>query len=87
MALTKKIELKNNFSEVSVFPNCYIKVATVSGNKDSISCCVNFQKNEGGQFLDSQSFTFAPSMTNGNFIAQAYAHLKTLPEFAGATDC
>ena len=22
-----------------------------------------------------------------NFIAQAYVHLKTLPEFAGATDC
>jgi hypothetical protein len=87
MALTKRIELKNNFGELSFFPNCYIKVATVSGNKDSIACCVNFQKNEGGQFLDSQSFTFTPSMTGSNFIAQAYEHLKTLPEFDGATDC
>ena len=87
MALTKRIELKNNFGELSFFPNCYIKVATVSGNKDSISCCVNFQKDKDEQFLDSRSFTFTPSMSGGNFIAQAYAHLKTLPEFAGATDC
>jgi hypothetical protein len=87
MALTKKIELSNNFGEVSVFPNCYIKVMTVSGNKNSISCCVNFQKDKDGQFLDSQSFTFAPSMTNGNFIKQSYDYLKNLPEFEGATDC
>ena len=26
-------------------------------------------------------------MQSPNPIAQAYAHLKTLPEFAGATDC
>jgi hypothetical protein len=26
-------------------------------------------------------------MDSGNFIAQTYAYLKTLPEFAGATDC
>ena len=87
MALTKKIELKNNFSEVSVFPNCYIKVATVSGNKDSISCSVNFSKEKDGQFLNSQSFSFTPSMTGSNFIKQSYEHLKTLDEFEGATDC
>lgn len=27
------------------------------------------------------------SLTGENPIAQAYAHLKTLPEFAGAVDC
>lgn len=87
MALTKRIELKNNFEETSIFLECYIKVMTVSGNKNSISCCINFQKDKDGQFLDSQSFTFTPSMSGGNFIAQAYEHLKTLSEFAGATDC
>jgi hypothetical protein len=32
-------------------------------------------------------YSFAPDLNGKNFIAQAYEHLKTLPEFAGATDC
>jgi hypothetical protein len=34
-------------------------------------------------------YKFTASVSDGaeNFIKQAYAHLKTLPEFAGATDC
>jgi hypothetical protein len=30
---------------------------------------------------------FFPSLEGNNFIAQAYEHLKTLPEFEGAEDC
>ena len=38
--------------------------------------------------IDSKSFSFTPSIADGadNFIAQAYAHLKTLDEFDGYTD-
>jgi len=35
----------------------------------------------------TQHYEFIPSLEGQNFIAQAYGHLKTLPEFAGATDC
>jgi hypothetical protein len=37
--------------------------------------------------IASEQYSFVPEMKNSNFIAQAYEHLKTLPEFAGATDC
>jgi hypothetical protein len=30
---------------------------------------------------------FTHNLAGKNFIAQAYDHMKTLPEFAGATDC
>jgi hypothetical protein len=32
-------------------------------------------------------YKFAPNLDGANFIKQAYEHLKTLPEFSGATDC
>jgi hypothetical protein len=36
----------------------------------------------------SESIFYAPyELTGANPIAQAYEHLKTLPEFAGAIDC
>jgi hypothetical protein len=34
-----------------------------------------------------KQYSFVPNLNGANFIAQAYAHLKTLPEFAGAIDC
>ena len=65
--------------------SCYIKVETVGGNK--LEQLVNVSiKNDAG-VTRNISCSFAPDMAGDNFIAQAYAHLKTLPEFAGATDC
>jgi hypothetical protein len=66
--------------------NAYIKVVSISGGKDQLRVSVGFS--EGAkEFVKNYSFT--PSVANGsaNFIAQAYEHLKTLPEFSGATDC
>jgi hypothetical protein len=40
-----------------------------------------------GQMLEPKTYRFAPSLDGKNFITQAYEHLKTLPEFAGATNC
>jgi hypothetical protein len=87
MALSKKIQIENNFGETSVFPNCYIKVGVITGTKKDLSFSVVFFSEKDGTFLESRNLSFAPSMSDKNFIAQSYEHLKTLPEFAGATDC
>lgn len=63
----------------------YIKVDTVQGTKSNVVAQVDYLVD--GQLVQKQTYAFVPSMNGGNFIAQAYAHLKTLPEFAGATDC
>jgi hypothetical protein len=64
--------------------NAYIKVERVNASKDSASADVSFTENDK---KTSSSYTFTPSLDGDNFIKQAYQHLKTLPEFAGATDC
>jgi hypothetical protein len=68
-------------------PLLYIKVESVSGSKEKVQTFVSFTDEAKKQKLFEKQFAFAPSMDAGNFIAQAYAYLKTLPEFAGATDC
>ena len=66
----------------------YIRVQHVAGTKHSVAATVAFlQGNGAGELYKSNSYSFTPNMDSANFIAQAYEHLKTLPEFAGATDC
>jgi hypothetical protein len=86
MALQKNLTLENNFDEESMFPNAYIKVQSVTGNKERMTAVVVMHKEKDGFSLKSKSYEFVPDL-NSNFIAQAYSHLKTLPEFAGAVDC
>jgi hypothetical protein len=64
--------------------DAYVKVATVAGSKDNLAASVLFS---GSGFSFEKSFTFTPDLDGGNFIKQAYLHLKTLSEFADATDC
>lgn len=68
-------------------PFLYVKVESVSGSKEKVQAFVSFTDESKNQKLFEKQFTFTPSIGAGNFIAQAYTHLKTLPEFAGATDC
>lgn len=65
--------------------DAYIKVVSLSGNKDYQSAKVVFKDKEKIIFM--KSYGFKPSLDGANFIAQAYSFLKTLPEFAGAVDC
>jgi hypothetical protein len=65
----------------------YIKVESVFGDKANIKASVTFTDETTNEKLMRKDFSFVPSMDGGNFIAQAYNHIKTLPEFAGATDC
>lgn len=68
-------------------PPLYIKVESVAGDKANVKTSVTFKDEATGEYLMRKDYNFAPSMDGGNFIAQAYTHLKTLPEFAGAVDC
>ena len=66
--------------------NAYIKVVSISGGKEQLRVSVGFSEGVK-EFV--KTYSFKPSVVNGstNFIAQAYEHLKTLPEFDGAIDC
>lgn len=68
--------------------DAYIKIANVVGDKNSVSASIHWLKNsEVSDPFKVTTCQFKPSMSGMNFIAQAYNHLKTLPEFAGAIDC
>jgi hypothetical protein len=68
-------------------PPLYIKVISVSGSKSNITASVTFTDEVSVEQLIQKDYVFTPKLEGVNFIAQAYEHLKTLPEFAGATDC
>lgn len=92
MALSKTIEFTPiGFTQPAVLQNAYIRVESVTGGKNSLSVSVVVYSKKDSEMLAAQnlSFAFAPEVgpKANDFIAQAYAHLKTLPEFAGATDC
>jgi acyl-CoA thioesterase len=86
MALEKNLTItKDGFNGSLVAKNAYWKVQKVLGDKALISAEVVAIVN--GKVVDTISASFVPDMDGKNFIAQAYDHLKTLPEFSGATDC
>jgi hypothetical protein len=62
----------------------YIKVEKVTGDKSLVTADVSWT---GDSVRRRRTYGFAPNLSGANFLAQAYEHLKTLPEFAGATDC
>ncbi len=90
MALSKNLTfLPSGFDSPAQINNAYIRVDSISGGKNKITASVVVGKKTEDNFLIAQSsnYSFVPNMNSSNFIAQAYDHLKTLPEFAGATDC
>jgi len=88
MAFKKTITLRDSFDEMRDIPDVYIKVNAVSGGKDQMVIDVVFFKSGAeGKRLKNAGYIFKPEIEGDNFIKQAYKHLKSLPEFAGATDC
>jgi hypothetical protein len=88
MALQKTITIRDSLDELREIPNAYIKVQAVSGGKDQMVADVIFFKDSAeGKRLKNAGYVFKPMLDGDNFIKQAYTHLKTLPEFAGAQDC
>lgn len=84
MALTKDMVSQNGLSA----PNSYIKIKRVTvTDKTNAVCDIIFSigKDVSPYQIDSRSFEYV--LDGENVIKQAYVHLKTLPEFTGATDC
>lgn len=87
MALTKTLNLQDNFGFDVEITDAYIRVDGVDADKSKGFARVGIYNKQGGRLLVSDIKEFPVTMDGGNFIAQAYAHLKTLPEFSDAVDC
>lgn len=71
-------------SDTNIEMSAYVKVETVSGTKSKASANVSFAD---GIKKFIKTYNFKIDLDSGNYIAQAYKHLKTLPEFENAIDC
>ena len=87
MAFLKNCEKQvNGFGNV-ILNDGYCKVTNIIGSKEQIKFTLTVFNKQSNMIFKESIYKFIPSMDGGNFIKQAYEHLKTLPEFSGATDC
>jgi len=91
MALQKTITLNNGIS----LTDAYIKIigltvpssVEIGGEKKRFAHVqTSIQANAEGSLIELHTSDFEVHMNGSNFLAQAYANLKTLPMFEGATD-
>ena len=89
MALKKTFQAEDNFGKVVTLTDAYFRVSQVSGDKSLMHASIEVLNSEKNRLLMQQSVSFTPSVASdsANFIAQAYEHLKSLPEFSEAQDC
>ena len=89
MALQKDWQKKiDGFDSELTAKNAYCKVANVNGSKLELTFEVHIFNSEKQNLIDRKFYSFQPSVTEDskNFIAQAYEHLKTLPEFENSAN-
>ncbi len=67
--------------------NAYCKVENVSGDKNFVVADIGVYSADQAVKVSAVRKTFKPSMDGGNFIAQAYAHMKLCEEFNNGEDC
>lgn len=81
--------LKKNESTQFGFdvPSAYQRVESVKLRKTSMEFQVFVYSDVTKTAFNHKSYACAYDIQGANPIVQAYVHLKTLPEFAGATDC
>jgi hypothetical protein len=88
MALRKTTKFQNSFGEIQTIEDCYIRVDSLNGSKNYIGAIIGLYKSQNNKApIKITGYWFEPKLEGKNFIAQAYDHLKTLPEFSGAIDC
>lgn len=70
------------------FPEAVVTVVGIDYRKPEAVITLEFKTSASGQVFDVMQRRFAPSAAPGalDFVTQAYAHIKTLPEFVGAID-
>ena len=85
MALKKTIQSSFGIE----IPNAYHRVGRIQiVSKSEMSFATNaFVNGDANIPVETKSHNCTYALDGGNAIAQAYNHLKTLPEFSGATDC
>ncbi len=66
----------------------YVKITNVDGDKTKTSLRVGIFTEDQLHLVIEKPYFFIPSVEDDapNFIKQGYEHLKTLPDFEGATD-
>ena len=87
MALSKTVQLPNNFGEVSTFQNAYIRVDRIEIVGISCNATVSIYATKKGNAVSCNVYELLIDRSGPSHIKQAYEHLKTLPEFEGAEDC
>lgn len=87
MALSQPMQLTDNFQRLISFDSVYIKVSTVTGNKESMTAAIEYKDGANGPILETKNIRFPVNLDGQNSIKQAYEYLKTLPEFANSIDC
>ena len=85
MALKQDMKTPQGFDAVGA----YGRVSALSLNgKDAMTFSLSWFKDQTETSpIVVQHFNAAYSLNGVNPLAQAYLHLKSLPEFSGATDC
>lgn len=83
-AISASYVLKDDFDR----PDAYWQVSgTMIDKASGVANLVVYQDATKSRVLRMMSQEFPYDLDGGNPIAQAYEHLKTLPEFADAEDC
>jgi hypothetical protein len=72
-----------NLGTETVSLDCYVKVNKVTSDKENATAEV---MSTSGSAMFLSFYDFAIDLNGSNPIKQAYEHLKTLPEFAGAAN-
>jgi len=84
LKISKQVEA---YGRTLSFPDAYARIESINGGKAHIEANVVVRDAKDGAVLSTIQAYFLPNLDGPNFIAQAYEHLKTLPEFEGAMDC
>lgn len=66
--------------------NGYLKVSQYGGDKEKLNFEVDYKAASDQLPLKKEQFTCSLNLNGNNPVAQAYEHLKTLPEFSAAED-
>lgn len=77
MALSKSIT-KNLYGKEVIYDNCYIKIISISGNKDLLFLSIGIYTNDKAYQIDTDTYSFIPNVsdTAKNFLKQGYEALK-----------
>jgi len=86
MALTQTVQIQIGSKTIN-FDNAYIIVREFHGTKTNMTFDVHWAEVVGGVHIQNKTYGCLVDLNGDNPIKQAYEYLKTLPEFANATDC